>query len=47
MKKDKLFIRTAMTIIGMIILGIGVFLTIKVNLDLILQVQFSLECPNI
>lgn len=32
MKKDKLFIRTAMTIIGMIILGIGVFLTIKVNL---------------
>ena len=32
MKKDKLFIRIAMSIIGMIILGIGVFFTIKVNL---------------
>lgn len=32
MKKDKLFIRVIMSIIGMIILGIGVFFTIKVNL---------------
>lgn len=31
MKKDKLYIRIVMSIIGMIILGIGVFLTIKVN----------------
>ncbi len=32
MKKDKLFIRILMTLIGMIILGIGVFFTIQVNL---------------
>ena len=32
MKKDRLFIRVIMSIIGMIILGIGVFFTIKVNL---------------
>lgn len=32
MKRDKLLIRVIMSIIGMIILGIGVFLTIKVNI---------------
>ena len=32
MKNDRLFIRVIMSIIGMIILGIGVFFTIKVNL---------------
>ena len=32
MKKDKLFTRIIMTLVGMIILGIGVFFTIQANL---------------